>query len=97
MVGVSGDAALPPHRYGNHASDHGPLDHIGMVFGLALVAADGAAAAGDPGGGALHHPPAVQTWKPTWSASLGTISTVRPSASVAQSTSWSAYPASAQT
>ena len=52
-MGVAGE---PP----GHDGDHGPLDHRLVVFGEPFVVADGAAELGDPGEGALDHPPARQ-------------------------------------
>ncbi|MFG3716170.1 hypothetical protein [Micromonospora sp. NPDC047730] len=40
--------------------DHGPLDHSGVVFGVAFVVADGASATVDPRQGLLGDPSAVQ-------------------------------------
>jgi hypothetical protein len=43
-----------------HDDDHGPLDHRGVVIGMAFVVADGTTAAVNPGERALDGPSAVQ-------------------------------------
>ena len=43
-----------------HEGGHGPHDHGFVAGGQALVVADGAAVAGDPGQRPLHDPPAGQ-------------------------------------